>query len=72
MSQVLSNVKMLYEKYGDKIKSDQHLVLLYWREYDSVSMDKTSVNTVDILNRATSPMKILQSKLAYEVLKEEE
>ena len=70
MSQVLTNVRKLYETYGERIKSDQHLILLYWKEVDGLNITKESVPTQEIL-RATSPIRIIQAKNAYEILIEE-
>lgn len=72
MSQILNNVIKLYEKYGDKIKSDAHLVLLYMKDIDGVEVDKDKINTSDFITKATSPMRIIQAKNAYEILKAEE
>jgi len=68
----LSNVTKLYNTYTeDKIKSDKHLLLMYWRDIDGVEVGKKSISTQDFINKSTCPRAILQAKLMWEILEEE-
>lgn len=62
-------VKHMLEKYGDYIKSDKHLVLLYWQQIDGVEMDKQSISTTDFLNMATSESDIIATKSLLDITK---
>lgn len=53
---------MLLEEYGDHIKTDKHLVLLYWQKIDNVEMSKESLSTVDFLDKATPESDIISTK----------
>ncbi len=57
------NVRYLLDNYGEHIKSDRHLILLYWQLIDNVEMDKETISTVDFLNKkATNPTYIIDAK----------
>lgn len=71
MSEILNNIKLLHEKYGDKIKSECHLILLYMKDIDGVSVDKTAIDTSDFLTKSTCISKILQNYSMYKILEEE-
>jgi len=69
-NKVLSNVEYIIEKYGNKIISDKHLLLSYWKLVDKVEMDKENFNTVSFINKATDPEVILNSKRLLESMRE--
>lgn len=70
MNPILNNIINLHEKYSDKIKSDRHLLLLYWRDVDGVCITKDSIPTSEFLTKATFPTKIMQVNQLYKILKE--
>lgn len=71
MNAIVKNVECILEKYGNKIKSDKHLLLTYWKLVDKVEMDKENFNTVSFIEKATDPAVILNSKLLLESIEKE-
>lgn len=67
-SVLISNVKYILEEYGEHIKNDKQLVLLFWQQIDGVEMDKESISTVDFLT-ATSESDIIATKNLLDVMK---
>lgn len=69
--QIIENINKLYNNYGkDKLKTDMHLIVAYWRIFDNVEMSKGEIKIDSLLNFATCPRTILQCKQMYEILKE--
>ncbi|MEM4994805.1 hypothetical protein WKH56_19785 [Priestia sp. SB1] len=71
MNQIVKNVEYIIEKYGDKISSDKHLLLSYWKLVDKVEMNKENFNTASFIQKASSPEAILNAKRLLEVIEKE-
>lgn len=68
---MINNISKLYNNYGkNKLKTDMHLIIAYWRIFDNVEMNKGEIKIDSLLNLATCPRDILQAKQMYEILKE--
>ncbi len=65
-NKIISNVEYIIKHFGDRIKSDMHLILVYWQRIDQVNMDKKSISTEDFLNKATNPTDIVSAKVMLE------
>jgi len=63
MNKTIENVEGLIRVFGDKIKTDNHLLLLYWLHVDEVEMDKETISTKDFLQNATNPADIINAKI---------
>lgn len=69
---VTDNVRQLLNEYGSSIKSDKHLLLLYFQKIDHVKMDKESISTKEFLEKASDIGDILRAKMWIEVTEEGE
>lgn len=68
---LINNVKYVLDTFGKYIKNDWQLILLYWQRIDKVEMDKHSISTRSLLEKATNPADIISTKKLIEVMKEE-
>ncbi|MBM7598221.1 hypothetical protein JOC34_000578 [Virgibacillus halotolerans] len=55
------------DKMGDKVKSDKHLLVLYYKFVDKIDIDKDNMSTKQFLSDATSPIDIINAKYMYEI-----
>jgi hypothetical protein len=65
-----TDVQILLDKYGDL--DDMKLCLVYWQQIDGVEMNKETISTKDLINKATSPKSILEAKRWIECTQREE
>lgn len=70
MDQIVSNIKQLYDTYGNKIKSEKHLILVYMQKIDGCRVDKENLNTVDFINSPTDISDILSGYRLYKILRD--
>lgn len=68
---VLHNVKYILDNYGEHIKNDKQLILMFWKVIDKVEMDKESISTVDFIKHSTDVTEILSSKILLEIMEKE-
>lgn len=53
-NKIQKQVKYILDNYGNKIKTERQVVLLYWKIFDKVEMNKENISTPDFLNKATN------------------
>lgn len=68
--ELYENVQSIYDRFGDRIKNDQHLLVLYWKYIDGVSINKDSISVNDFINKATSAKDIMNTKLLIDTISE--
>jgi len=49
MNQVITNIEYLYEQFGERIKTNRHLLLIYWGQIDGVRMNGKGMSVSDFL-----------------------
>ncbi|MCA1021512.1 hypothetical protein [Halobacillus litoralis] len=60
------------DRMGSKVRSDKHIVLLYYKFVDKIDVDKNTMDTKQFLNDATCPVEIINAKHMYEIIKQTE
>jgi hypothetical protein len=65
--ELIDNVTDLLTKYPIVRQNDKKLIMLYWKFFDGVKMDKTSISSEDFLYKATPPEKIIQTKWMVQI-----
>ncbi|WP_079709777.1 hypothetical protein [Paraliobacillus ryukyuensis] len=71
MQKTIENVKSLFEKYGDSLKTDKHLILMYLKTYEGLRFDSKYISTQDFINSKTDIDEIISAKIMYEIQEEE-
>lgn len=51
MNEIQQNVAALMKKYGNRISSNNKLVLMYWKDYCGIDIDSDHISTKDFLNK---------------------
>lgn len=69
MNQIINNVEKLLDTYGNKISTDNKLLLTYWMIYDQIDMTDKKMNTLEFLDKATNARYILDAKQMIECMK---
>jgi hypothetical protein len=69
MSKINKHVKILLDKYGDL--EDIKFLLVYWQQFDDCDINKETILTKDLINKATSPKSILDAKRWIECTRED-
>jgi len=69
-NKVLSNVEYIINKYGSKLESDNHLLVLYWKMFDKIEVTKSTIDTQQFILKSTNSSDILNAKLLLEAMKE--
>lgn len=64
-NKILENVKWLLQKYNNVIDNEKKLVLLYWKHFDKMNVNKETIPTQEFL-RATNAHTIID---AYYLIK---
>jgi hypothetical protein len=60
----------LLVNYGEQIKTNRHLLLMYWKTYDNCRIDSRYISTQDFIHKCTSPTDILNAKLFLDSIRE--
>lgn len=66
----MENVEYVTNKHGKHIDSEKKLILLYWKIFDQVEMDKQSISTTDFLRKSTPSQDIINALIMLESIKE--
>lgn len=69
MNQIINNVEKLLDTYGDKLKTDHHLLLTYWSMVDGIDMTDKRMSTLSFIEKATDARHILDAKQMLECMK---
>ena len=73
LNEMMDNVKLLYSKYGKQVlNTDRKLVMMYWKDFNSVQMDKDNISTQDFLNLAEDYISIINAKMMIQAIYESE
>lgn len=64
---MINQVKYILNTYGNKIKLDKHLILIYW-QLEGVEMNKETISTPDFLNKASNPEQIINARRMLECM----
>ncbi|AGI11920.1 hypothetical protein X915_gp108 [Bacillus phage vB_BanS-Tsamsa] len=67
---LMRNVKMLHNKFGAKLHTDEQWLIAYWQQIDRIKMNDGKFEVKDILNNATSSSDILNTVMLFRVLKQ--
>lgn len=70
MNKINNNVEQLIHKLGDL--EDIKFLLVYWQQFDDCDINKETISTKDLINKATSPKSILDAKRWIECTQREE
>ncbi len=71
MNAIVKNVEYIIEKYGSKLESGNHLLILYWKLFDKIEISKESISTQQFIKSATSPADIISSRYLLESIEKE-
>ncbi len=73
MNQVIDNIEQLIAEHGERIKTNRHLLLLYWKIYDNVKLDGSVMSVSDFLenDNITDPRHIIEGKMMLDLLNKE-
>ncbi len=71
MKSIVDNVEYIIEKYGSKLESDNHLLVLYWKLFDKIDITKESIDTQQFIKLATPSADIINSKYLLEAINKE-
>jgi len=73
MNQVINNIEALYEQYGKRIKTNRHLLILYWKIYDKAKLNADVMSVSDFLenDNITDPRHIIEGKVMLDLLNKE-
>jgi len=73
MNEIINKIEKLYEDYGGHIKTNRHLLLLYWKIFDNVRLDGSKMSVSDFLenDNITDPRHIIEGKVMLDLLNKE-
>ncbi len=73
MNQVINNIEYLYEQFGERIKTNRHLLLMYWNQIDGVRSNDNVMSVSDFLenDNITDPRHIIEGKVMLDLLNKE-
>jgi len=73
MNEIVTNIEYLYKQFGERIKTNRHLLLIYWGQIDRVRMNGKGMSVSDFLenDNITDPRHIIEGKVMLDLLNKE-